>query len=704
MAKQKVVQIIIKLTDRVSGVLGKIRGGLRLTGQAMVGLGKIGVAAFAGIGVAAAALGTTIKAAFKFETLRTQIKVLVGSAEEARRVFNDLKEFSASTPFELPGIIEAWQQLKTFTEGALNTRKGLELVGDAAAARGKDFSEVAFWVGRLYSAMKNGDPILDSVGALQRLGILGGEARGTLTRLTESGAEFSDMWGVVEKDLLRFNGGMKELSTTGGGLISTLKDNWTIAVATFGEAFMDAAKGGITTMINTIKGLVDDGTITKWANQAKEALDLVIQTAQILAKGGEGRSAVLRSLGNVLKQAFKAAALTAAEVLMKVAPKIGASIGKGVLDLIGITRLPKDIREQKSELALSKEALISMKGSGATDTGRFSPVALIEKSIANLEKSIAEGTKAWEEGRIELDAADFEGAVREYQSVIDNFSKESEPSKVRALMEKAIAKGMEIGQKKLDKILGKDLPKAVKDGTENGAEKGTREGTEEAAKKLSNTVTPEKLSEGISAGGGAATGAAALIEELMSGKNGMSRREALGTARGFVGEGGSGSLDEVAKLIKEFTSGKDGLSQDAAIDAVMRMVEGGGVDELGKIAPLFNELTQGQTALGPEEAIAVIKGLLDKGDLGDPKELADLIDILSRGQDKLSKEEIGAEISKLFGTVLPAEDTLKGGGVIGAVKDGALPGTGVEAPGTDKPATELDYLKQIADNTKGGLL
>ena len=325
----KKVNLIISLKDGVSSGLSKIRKGLGHIGSAFKTVTKIGAVAFVGLGAAASALAVTIKKAFLFETLTTRIKVFVGSLGEAEKAFKDLKEFSASTPFELPGIVNAFLQLKNFTGEALSGRKGLELVGDAAAATANDFADTAFWTAKLYSALKNDAPFMDAIGALERMGIVGGEVRGKLTDLTTSGADLGTMWGVVEESLKKFEGGMKELSLTGGGLISTLKDNWTIALATFGQAFTDAAKGGITDLIDTIKRLVSDGTITEWAEQAKAGLQAVIDTIKIISGGGEGSKKVLGAVADVIKAAFSDAVSKAIELLVKAAPTVGKLIFDG---------------------------------------------------------------------------------------------------------------------------------------------------------------------------------------------------------------------------------------------------------------------------------------------------------------------------------------------------------------------------------------
>jgi len=343
MAK-KVISLTIKLKDGVSGVLKRINGGIMRTTAAFKTMGKLGASAFRGLAKVGAvamgaltasilAVGASVKTAFKFETAKVQLKALLGSMEAATARFNELREFSAKTPFQLPGILKASRLLTVFSEGALGGAKSLESIGDAAAVAGQDISDVAFWIGRAYSMLKGGKPFGEAAMRLQEMGILTAKGRDEIEKMVKAGAPFEKTFARLEQEMKRFEGGMKDLSATGDGLISTLKDNWTIAVATFGNAFMDAAKGGITTMIETIQRLVKDGTITKWAEQAKSAFDLIAETAKIIAgvRGPEARVDLFKKVAEL----FKASIMDAAEWA---SAKLGGAIDPSINTLGGMLK------------------------------------------------------------------------------------------------------------------------------------------------------------------------------------------------------------------------------------------------------------------------------------------------------------------------------------------------------------------------------
>jgi len=239
------------------------------------------VAVFATISVA-------VREAFRFEAITQQFAILFGDMDKAKARIADLKEFSAGTPFQFGEIADASRKLEVFTDGVLGAKESLALVGDAAAATGNQINDVAFWVGRAYSAIEAGRPFGEAAMRLQEMGILSGKARNEIEGLSEAGATNAEIWGVLQGELEKSEGGMKALSTTGEGLISTLKDNWTLALAKFGEEFEELAKGQIAGLIETLGRLQQDGSITIWAEKAMSVIGNVAAAINVLGKAFGG--------------------------------------------------------------------------------------------------------------------------------------------------------------------------------------------------------------------------------------------------------------------------------------------------------------------------------------------------------------------------------------------------------------------------------
>lgn len=279
------------------------------------------------VAVAAAAMGYAVKKAFEFEGYEAQFRVLMGSMSEAKARMKELAEFAAVTPFELPEIVRASRQMHVLTEGLMGGAASLRMVGDAAAATGANIEEVALWVGRAYSMIKAGRPFGEAAMRLQELGILGAAARNEMESLQATGASSAKVWGVLSNSLKGFAGGMLIASTTGDGLLSTLKDGVNMAVKTFGQAFEKDAKGAITSLIGWLDKLAANGTVEAWAQKAREALQIAAEVGKALISG-DGRAEVLGGLADVIIGAFQTAVGTAVDLLIQAGPVIGDLIGR----------------------------------------------------------------------------------------------------------------------------------------------------------------------------------------------------------------------------------------------------------------------------------------------------------------------------------------------------------------------------------------
>jgi hypothetical protein len=276
------IDYLVTLRDGITGVLGKIRsgfgsllGGVRsFAGGAVSALTSLPALLAGGSGLAG--IGKSIKEAFKVESMTTQFKVLLGNLDAAKTRIKDLQQFSAATPFQLDGIAQASRSMHVFSGGVLGGIDSLKVAGDAAAATGRQIEDVGFWYGRAYSAIKNGQPFGEVAMRLQEMGIMTGEGRAKIKRLAKSGADTKTVFAALEAEFTRFSGGMEELSKTGDGLVSTLKDNIKLGMAEFGSALTNAAKGGLQTLIDKISELQADGTFAAWGARAAQIVGQIV--------------------------------------------------------------------------------------------------------------------------------------------------------------------------------------------------------------------------------------------------------------------------------------------------------------------------------------------------------------------------------------------------------------------------------------------
>jgi len=192
------------------------------------------------------------------EQAETSFGVLLKSTDKAKERINELSNFAATTPFELPNIINASRTLETLTKGALSTGDGLRLVGDAAAGAGVDINDLAMWFGRLYDGIQSGRPVGEALMRMQELGIISGEARGQLEDLGKAGKLQSEGWNVVTTELSKFNGMMEKQADTVGGKISNMNDTISVFLTNIGGSVatvITPVVSHITNLLNTLNGV-----------------------------------------------------------------------------------------------------------------------------------------------------------------------------------------------------------------------------------------------------------------------------------------------------------------------------------------------------------------------------------------------------------------------------------------------------------------
>lgn len=261
MSKSK-IDILIEVNAKTNELLQAQRrvGELRTK---LLNMGKLG-AAFLGVQVGIQAIGAALKqataAGIGFNaTLEQQtqaLKTLMGSADAARSRMSELVRFSAQTPFSLEEVVQANRYLQTFGGEVLATNDALRLVGDAAAASGRGFAEVAMWIGRLYSGLQAGQPVGEATLRLLEMGVVSADAKARIESLSGTSMSGAAAMAVLEQSFAGTAGAMMEQATTFNGLMSTFRDGMQIIVAAAAEPVFEDMKAALQDLV---AGL-DDGS------------------------------------------------------------------------------------------------------------------------------------------------------------------------------------------------------------------------------------------------------------------------------------------------------------------------------------------------------------------------------------------------------------------------------------------------------------
>ena len=239
---------------------------------AMIGLAVGGVSVF---------VKSMVRAQAEMEGLETKFKVLLGDTESAKARMQELSKFAQTTPFQLTEVANASRVLQTLGGTALATGESLRLVGDASAISGESFENLAVHVGRAYAGLQANRPIGESLARLQELGLVTGETRNRIEDLTKS-AQGKEAWKVLQKELQKTKGGMKELSGTFNGLTSTLKDQFQSVLRQLASGgLFDTIKSGLSEFVNSMNGIIDSGVFARFG----AGIGLIAQSINAMING-----------------------------------------------------------------------------------------------------------------------------------------------------------------------------------------------------------------------------------------------------------------------------------------------------------------------------------------------------------------------------------------------------------------------------------
>lgn len=306
-------------TSKIGGVFSRLTSPIgsatSAVGGLVTGLGKIGFAA-AGFGIlaggAAAASGALVSGNAQFETYNVQFSTLIRNsddfkakyknvtdplerqklaAQEATDTMARLAQFGATTPFDLPGVVEADRTLMGFGLQADNTTQRfgfnkdqiLALTGDLAAGTGTDFTEMATVLGKFSSGATG-----DAISRLQELGVT------TRTQLTDMGLQFDKGGALIVKnqqDMDKATGIlMNAIKTKYGGLMDAQSATFDGMMSNFGDwvngTIREATKPLFEPIKNSLKGLLD--FLNKNNDAIVAGLQKVVGTIASLVGSGLG--------------------------------------------------------------------------------------------------------------------------------------------------------------------------------------------------------------------------------------------------------------------------------------------------------------------------------------------------------------------------------------------------------------------------------
>lgn len=221
--------------------------------------------------------GLSLKAGFNFfvqgnsdmETYRNTLNIVMKDTAKANEALQWATNFAATTPFEVPGIVEATTRLTTY---GIEAQKTLPIIGDMASTMGKDIMQAVEAVadaqtGELERLKEFGI----TKGMLQEqadaMGIVFQNNKGQITSYENLN---SALFTLMED---RYKGAMQIQSNTFKGMVSNAQDMIGSIGRTVGKPIFDAISKQMKGLLEIGNELAENGTIERWADNVANGLE-----------------------------------------------------------------------------------------------------------------------------------------------------------------------------------------------------------------------------------------------------------------------------------------------------------------------------------------------------------------------------------------------------------------------------------------------
>lgn len=263
--KDKVSTALLKMTanlGRFDKAIGKSISGieklqkrgenLRKVGQNLQSFGNkltVGLTLpIIGAGTYAAKMG------MEFQDAEMRLQTMLGSAEKGTKMFNDIVKMGAETPFEAKDLLRASTLMLNFGVAEKKVLPYMKMLGDISGGNAERFQSLALAFSQVSANGKlQGQDLLQMVNAgfnpLQIISEKTGKSMAQLRGEMSDGAITIDkviqamQWATGEGG--RFNNMMVKMSQTASGKLSTMMDNFNMAMANLGKVLLPYVTKGV---------------------------------------------------------------------------------------------------------------------------------------------------------------------------------------------------------------------------------------------------------------------------------------------------------------------------------------------------------------------------------------------------------------------------------------------------------------------------
>jgi tape measure domain-containing protein len=329
-------------------------------------------------------LSIPVNVSAEFERYNIQFEVLLGNADKATKLLDEIREFGASTPLEFTGLVKNAQLLLNFGIEADKVLPILKNLGDISGGNAQKLDSLTLAFAQSMSAGRlMGQDLLQMINAgfnpLQVIAEKTGKSIGELKKQMEEGAISSQMvadaFEAAASEGGRFHGMMERQAESYEGMKSNLSDAATIMLKSWGDELLPTVKSVVGNLTDFAKVLTISTSNLDKANQKireeRYEFELLTRQYEMLTQKTE--------LNNLEKQRYS-------EIITQLNSKYGEYLGN--IDLERASWIEVTTAINSAREALMERAKVMVIEARLKDY--LDQIVSVQSKIINNELQIAE--------------------------------------------------------------------------------------------------------------------------------------------------------------------------------------------------------------------------------------------------------------------------------------------------------------------------
>ena len=446
-------------------------------------LGKISATAktFIGIYGAKKLWELLIGSNAEMEQYQTSFEVMLGDAEKAKKMIEDLRVFAAKTPLLMKDTISTGTLLMNYGVSDNDLISTMTKLGDLASGNTEKLNRISLAYGQMLAKGKvTGEELRQMAEAgvplqaalTKSIGVTGEE----LSKMISAGKVGIDDLNKAIDSLTtgngKFAGMMDKQAQTMNGMLSTLKDNATEFFRKVGEGAFGEVEDELAELMDKLDEWEEDGTLDKIAENIGVTVEALVKALEL---GVEGVAKFGKEITSVLAGAAAAKAVSKLHEFVDGFKQVGNSAGNANATLSKSQKVWNGVQVGASALAVVITAL-GLKISEINESSNE-----YNNTLKTLEKN-TQSTIANAEAENKM----LENKVKRYDELRTaaelTASEQNELRSVAAELQEVFGNDVTV----LDKVTGRynDLSAAVENYTQKMLEAAKRDAAYETLKTL----------------------------------------------------------------------------------------------------------------------------------------------------------------------------------------------------------------------------